>query len=110
MFRALSARRNRQGYGPLHDDAMSAPLVPKLSRAKSTPAKILMSCSKKLKSVTARDKTHNSQKEKEKVKKTSKIHPFFSLFETGRKKKATAKPEFSRYLEYVREGGTYWDS
>ncbi|GER27970.1 50S ribosomal protein L31 [Striga asiatica] len=109
MFRALSARRNRHGYESLHDDAMSAALVPKLSRAKSTPAKILMSCSKKLKSVTARDKTH-SQKEKEKVKKTSKIHPFFSLFETGRKKKATAKPEFSRYLEYVREGGTYLDS
>ncbi|GFY80390.1 hypothetical protein Acr_01g0001990 [Actinidia rufa] len=43
------------------------------------------------------------------VKKASKIHPIFGLtFETRRRKKATAKPEFARYVEYVKEGGA-WD-
>ncbi|CAN8271190.1 unnamed protein product [Cochlearia groenlandica] len=37
-------------------------------------------------------------------------HPIFSLFYgRNKKKKATAKPEFSRYVEYLKEGGM-WDS
>lgn len=97
MFRALSTRRIRRGYEQLGDEASSTvALVPKLSRAKSLPAKILSS-SKKI-----------STDPSEQVKKASKVHPFFSLFERRRKKKATAKPEFSRYLEYVKEGGV-WD-
>ncbi|KAI3450971.1 hypothetical protein Pfo_007636 [Paulownia fortunei] len=102
MFRALSTRRSRRGYEQLGDEASTAALVPKLSRAKSLPAKIL-SCSKKITTPAPAANTPSEQ-----VKKASKVHPFFSLFETKRKKKATAKPEFSRYLEYVKEGGT-WD-
>ncbi|XP_027362136.1 uncharacterized protein LOC113869839 [Abrus precatorius] len=37
-----------------------------------------------------------------------KSHPLFSFFDLRRKKKTTAKPEFARYLEYVKEGGM-WD-
>ncbi|CAL0313287.1 unnamed protein product [Lupinus luteus] len=37
-----------------------------------------------------------------------KIHPLLSFLDFGRKKKTTAKPEFSRYLEYLKEGGI-WD-
>ncbi|KAG8383352.1 hypothetical protein BUALT_Bualt04G0003500 [Buddleja alternifolia] len=98
MFRALSTRRSRRGYDQLRggDDASTAAApAPMLSRAKSLPAKIFGS-SKKLQSMNIPC---------EQVKKASKIHPLFSIFETKRKKKATAKPEFSRYLEYVKEGG-----
>ncbi|EPS58222.1 hypothetical protein M569_16593, partial [Genlisea aurea] len=40
-----------------------------------------------------------------------KVHPFFSFFPLAQRKKkaATAKPEVSRYLEYLKEGGA-WDS
>ncbi|PIN15776.1 hypothetical protein CDL12_11585 [Handroanthus impetiginosus] len=101
MFRALSTRRSRRGYEQLisdHEASTEANLVPKLSRAKSLPAKIL---SRSCKLITP-------SSEAQQVKKASKLHPFFSLFETRRKKKATANPEFSRYLEYVKEGGI-WD-
>lgn len=97
MFRALSTRR--RGYEQLGDEeASSAALVPKLSRTKSSPAAAGKGCSKKMQVATAAQQ----------VKKASKVHPFFSLFETKRKKKPTSRPEFSRYLEYVREGGA-WD-
>ncbi|XP_071708526.1 uncharacterized protein [Rutidosis leptorrhynchoides] len=40
------------------------------------------------------------------MKKINKIHPLFSLFERrNKKKKATAIPEFSRYMQYLKEGG-----
>ncbi|KAH6756003.1 hypothetical protein C2S52_023596 [Perilla frutescens var. hirtella] len=93
MFRALSTRR--RGYEQLGGDEASSSLVPKLSRARSLPSKVFGS--------PAKIATPAQQ-----AKKASKVHPFFTLFETKRKKKATAKPEFSRYLEYVREGGA-WD-
>ncbi|KAL7144216.1 hypothetical protein ABFS83_08G244200 [Erythranthe nasuta] len=102
MFRALSSRRSRRGYVQLgggDEAAAEAPVVAELSRAKS------LSYSKK-KNITC--STHASDQQQQ-IKKASKVHPFFSLFETKRKKKGTAaKPEFSRYLEYVKEGGL-WD-
>ncbi|XP_020216868.1 uncharacterized protein LOC109800499 [Cajanus cajan] len=45
-------------------------------------------------------KANNNPKEKS--------HPLFSFFDLRRKKKTTARPEFARYLEYVKEGGM-WD-
>ncbi|GER49041.1 GDP dissociation inhibitor family protein / RabGTPase activator family protein [Striga asiatica] len=105
MFRAMSTRRSRNGYVPLREEAVGADLVPKLSRTTSTQAKILTGCSKKIKCVNAREKTP-AEEEKEAIKKASKIHPLFGLFETRRKKKPTANPKFSKYLEYLKEGGT----
>ncbi|KAL0379268.1 UNVERIFIED_CONTAM: hypothetical protein Sradi_3232300 [Sesamum radiatum] len=106
MFRALSTRTSRRGYEHLADDiddeADSTPA--KLSRAKSLPAKLFSRSSKNSSCAAA------AAAEQVVIKKASKVHPLFSLFETSRrKKKATAKPEFSRYLEYVREGGGVWD-
>lgn len=43
------------------------------------------------------------------TKKEKKIHPLLSLFDFRRKKTTTARPEFARYLEYVKEGGM-WDT
>lgn len=115
MLRALSTRGGRSPweYRQLVNDETSSDaeevLVPKLSRARTLPAKIL-NYSRKLTDATvpAASKKHNDQ-----VKKASKVHPFFSLFDMSqkRRKKATAKPEVSRYLEYMREGGGVgiWD-
>ncbi|CAI9780553.1 unnamed protein product [Fraxinus pennsylvanica] len=108
MFRALStSRRSHKGYDQLTaaDEHSNASLLPKLSRAKSLPAKILSS-SKNLNLVPSRARPSTNPTEQ--VKKASKVHPFFSLFESRKRKKATAKPEFSRYMEYVKEGGM-WD-
>ncbi|KAL2520552.1 hypothetical protein Fot_24490 [Forsythia ovata] len=104
MFRALSTRKTRQGYEQLTDEAPAStdPLVPKLSKSRTLPAKFFNSSPKKL--TTAASNTPSEQ-----AKKVSKIHPFFNIFiESGRRrKKATAKPEFSRYVEYLKEGGMY---
>uniref|UniRef100_A0A3Q7F7G6 Uncharacterized protein n=2 Tax=Solanum lycopersicum TaxID=4081 RepID=A0A3Q7F7G6_SOLLC len=111
MLRAMSTRRDYRGYGVLNkgeeDEEACAPILgnPKLSRNRTVPAsaaaKFFRSSSKK---VTSEDNFRASAQLKE-AKKASKIHPIFSLFETKRKKKATARPEFSRYIQYLREGG-----
>ncbi|CAN4080101.1 unnamed protein product [Withania somnifera] len=100
MFRALSRRRDYRGYDELiKEEAPSIPLVePKLIRNRSVPAAKIFSPS------TEQNFPMTPQMNKE-AKKASKIHPIFSLFETKRKKKATARPEFSRYIQYVRDGG-----
>ncbi|XP_015065265.1 uncharacterized protein LOC107010492 [Solanum pennellii] len=102
MFRALSTRRDYRGYDELiKEEAPSTPLVdPKLNRNRSVSAAYkFFSSSRK-----EQNSPMSPQVNKE-AKKASKIHPIFSLFETKKKKKATARPEFSRYIQYVREGG-----
>ncbi|KAK4711840.1 hypothetical protein R3W88_006353 [Solanum pinnatisectum] len=105
MFRALSTRRNYRGYDELiKEEAPSAPLVePKLNRNTSVPAAKFFSPSRKV--TTPEQNFPMSPQVNKETKKASKIHPIFSLFETKKKKKATARPEFSRYIQYVREGG-----
>ncbi|OIT31822.1 PREDICTED: uncharacterized protein LOC109208179 [Nicotiana attenuata] len=103
MFRAMSTRRGYKGYEELiKEEEPSAPLVvPKLIRNRSVPVAKIFSPSKKM---SEQNFPATPQVNKE-AKKASKIHPIFSLFETKKKKKATARPEFSRYIQYVREGG-----
>ncbi|CAN8278659.1 unnamed protein product [Cochlearia groenlandica] len=109
MFRAMSTRKSPIGYEKLgHEEAM-------LKRVTSVPASVYGNSRNPI---------------QEDVKKTPKekpsggsIHPLFRFFEgsSQRKKKTTktttttkkknsvkAKPEFARYLEYVKEGGV-WD-
>ncbi|CAN4080096.1 unnamed protein product [Withania somnifera] len=111
MFRAMSTRRDYRGYGVLikEEEEEYKPCAPvlgkpnKLSRNRTVPAaaKFFSSSSKK---VTSEDNFRANAQSKE-AKRVSKIHPIFSLFETKRKKKATARPEYSRYIQYVRDGG-----
>ncbi|MCD7460112.1 hypothetical protein HAX54_042904 [Datura stramonium] len=108
MFRAMSTRRDYRGYGVLikEEEEEEEPILGKpnkLSRNRTVPAaaKFFSSSSKK---VTSEDNFRANAQLKE-AKKASKIHPIFSLFETKKKKKATARPEFSRYIQYLREGG-----
>uniref|UniRef100_A0A5B7CA92 Uncharacterized protein n=1 Tax=Davidia involucrata TaxID=16924 RepID=A0A5B7CA92_DAVIN len=107
MFRALSTtRRSRHGYERLADEPSvgGGVLEGKLRRVTSLPAKVVLfgSSSKK---VTVPAESNNFPA----VKRASKIHPLFSLFDTRRRrKKTTAMPQIARYLEYVKEGGI-WD-
>ncbi|KAL3525359.1 hypothetical protein ACH5RR_013731 [Cinchona calisaya] len=103
MLRALSTR-NCRGYEKLKDqeNESSALLEAKLNRARSLPAKIFSSARKSTREQSAEAKSSAKQ-----AKKVSKIHPVFNLFHPRLRKKAAAKPEFSRYLEYLKEGGLF---
>ncbi|KAJ9540998.1 hypothetical protein OSB04_027504 [Centaurea solstitialis] len=113
MFRALSTRKGLRGGG-------YAQLI-----SESTVDHLLSSDAKMIRSTTLPGNFYGDPAVKlvwepiipvkvevieKQVKKVSKLHPLFSLFEKrSRKKKATAKPEFSRYMQYLKEGG-FWDS
>ncbi|KAJ0041082.1 hypothetical protein Pint_28323 [Pistacia integerrima] len=83
----------------------------KLKRASSVPASRLFvfGSSTKLKAEVTFPVADNPKPKAKPAKEVVKTHPLFSLFDRRRKKKTTAKPEFARYLEYVKEGGM-WDS
>lgn len=115
MLRAFSTRRS--GYDRLVDESSIGLVEVKLSRSATLPAKLFGSRKKpsskgnlppipEQKPTTAKIPQYSGEKQ---VKKASKIHPIFSIFEKRRGKKATAKPEFARYMEYVKEGGS-WDA
>ncbi|PSS36491.1 Sodium/potassium-transporting ATPase subunit alpha-1 like [Actinidia chinensis var. chinensis] len=104
MFRALRTRTNGCGYERVADEPSGGGFEAKLKRVTTLPAKLLGSCRKISPESNFPDNFQVKQ-----AKKASKIHPIFGLtFETHRRKKATAKPEFARYVEYVKEGGA-WD-
>ncbi|KAL7614059.1 uncharacterized protein LOC111897370 [Lactuca sativa] len=111
MFRAMSTRRGRRGY----DQLISEPTVddyllpePQMIRSTTLPPNFYGDLP--LKYVSAPKVPAKMDFIEKQVKKVSKVHPLFSLFEKrSRRKKATAKPEFSRYMQYLKEGGS-WDS
>ncbi|KAJ0770951.1 hypothetical protein HanPI659440_Chr07g0263481 [Helianthus annuus] len=106
MFRSLSTRRNHRGYDQLIKDQSSS--EPKMQRSTTLPANFFGDYP--LKTALEPPKLAKSDPVAKQAKKVSKVHPFFSLFERkSRKKKATAKPEFSRYMQYLKEGGV-WDA
>ncbi|KAI3794231.1 hypothetical protein L1987_36860 [Smallanthus sonchifolius] len=111
MFRAMSLRKVHRGYEPLisENDVVPDPLLDaKMIRSTTLPAHFFGDIPLKLVPESkAPAKVVSIEKQ---AKKVSKLHPLFSLFERkSRKKKATAKPEFSRYMQYLKEGGT-WDA
>ncbi|CAH8344757.1 unnamed protein product [Eruca vesicaria subsp. sativa] len=102
-------RSRRGGYERVSDDSTFSLLGAKLRRSTSVP---YYAPSIKLGAggvpTILEELPHQKSK---KVKATSKFsHPIFS-FLYGKKKKpsTTRKPEFSRYLEYLKEGGM-WDA
>lgn len=107
MFRALSTCGSHRRYERLGDEPTAGLLLEaKLKRVTSLPAKMFGSSTKFTPELTFPDKSQVKQ-----AKKVTKSHPLFSLFDSTRrrrKKKTTARPEFARYLEYVKEGGL-WD-
>jgi hypothetical protein len=97
MFRALSTRRSHRRYEKLADE----PAVGTLEV--SLPARVFGSLTKSTLELAFPDSSQVKH-----TNKVTKSHPLFSLFNARRKKKTTAKPEFARYLEYLKEGGV-WD-
>ncbi|KAK9670191.1 hypothetical protein RND81_13G184400 [Saponaria officinalis] len=130
LLRALSTTKGRRGgYDRLLDETSdhNKSDAPILKRVVSVPARVLFgSSSRKIRttssssspsssssvwsqpsSVTNNRCNRPSNKEQEEKKKGGKVHPVFGLFD-GRswsKRKFTSNPEFSRYVEYLKEGG-----
>uniref|UniRef100_A0A7N0UW76 Uncharacterized protein n=1 Tax=Kalanchoe fedtschenkoi TaxID=63787 RepID=A0A7N0UW76_KALFE len=115
MIRALSTNRSRRGYDRLEADHQlqqnedgGDENVSKLKRVTSLPAwKTFGGASKHASSEPAPPQPNGLAKSVS--KKVSKTHPIFGLLDLRNKKKATAKPEFARYLAYLKEGGL-WDA
>lgn len=108
MFRAMSLRKVHRGYEPLVNESdVPDPLSdPKMLRSTTLPAHFFGDTP--LKFVLEPKSSVKGDMIEKQVKKVSKLHPLFSLFERkSRKKKATAKPEFSRYMQYLKEGGVW---
>ncbi|XP_047319392.1 uncharacterized protein LOC124922721 [Impatiens glandulifera] len=116
MFRAFSTRRYERlgdAGGSEHHHHHHEPCSlggdmfdVKLRRVSSLPVKIFTSTSRKL----GQDSNNAPAKPTSAAKKAAgKVHPILSLLDLRRRKKATAKPEFARYLQYIKEGGV-WDA
>ncbi|KAK1440583.1 hypothetical protein QVD17_06412 [Tagetes erecta] len=106
MFRSISTRKHHRGYEHLATTVNDASSDAKLLRSTTLPANFFGDHPLKLVLEQKQPKVDVIDKQ---VKKVSKVHPFFSLFERKKKKKATAKPEFARYMQYLKEGGV-WDA
>ncbi|CAH2051350.1 unnamed protein product [Thlaspi arvense] len=107
MLRTLSTRTRsrRGGYELVGDESTFGILGAKLRRSTSVP---YYAPSIRLGGGFPAVLEELPRQKSKKTVVTSKFsHPIFSLFRRS-KKKATAKPEFSRYYEYLREGGV-WD-
>lgn len=112
MLRSLSTRKisGRGVYERVGDESTFGLLGAKLKRSTSVP---YYAPSIRLGGGNPVILEELPRQKSKKIAVTGKFsHPIFSLFDGRRrsnKKKATAKPEFSRYVEYLKEGGM-WDS
>ncbi|KAJ7953031.1 Sodium/potassium-transporting ATPase subunit alpha-1 like [Quillaja saponaria] len=106
MFRALSTRKSYGKYERLGEEPSIGVLGIEYKRTASLPARIFNSSRKSRPEPAAVEK--KQVKPDKKVTK-EKSHPLFNIFDLRHKKKMTAKPEFARYIEYLKEGGM-WDS
>ncbi|KAG6767910.1 hypothetical protein POTOM_026800 [Populus tomentosa] len=107
MLRALNKQRNPNRYGRLDKEPDTTSLLAgELETSESLPAHEV-SGSPKLSTLGRPEVApQNVSSVKPSRRKDSKSHPLFSLCDgAGRKKKPTARPEFARYLQYVKEGG-----
>ncbi|CAE6264007.1 unnamed protein product [Arabidopsis arenosa] len=101
MIRALSTRKVRGSYKKLGDEEEAGTGLLEV-KPESVPTNL----------------HGQSPKVNKPVEKTGgSVHPLLSFFDMSLKRKkkttkkstTTAKPEFARYLEYVKEGGV-WDN
>nr|XP_043634382.1 uncharacterized protein LOC122605493 [Erigeron canadensis] len=111
MFRAMSTKKNRGGYSPLVNGKVPVDDItlgdPKMNRCNTLPSNVFGESVVPFGFAPSTPVRVIHAVEKE-VKKASKMHPIFAIFERrSRKKKATAKPEFARYMQYLKEGGSW---
>jgi len=104
MFKSTSTRKSPSRYEKLDKEhGGSGTSNEDFKRSTSLPSRSMASTFGEM-NLQRNPTKKDSSKPKEK-----KIHPLLSLFDFRRKKKTTARPEFARYLEYVKEGGM-WDT
>ncbi|KAL9341112.1 hypothetical protein Peur_067331 [Populus x canadensis] len=108
MLRALNKQRNPNRYGRLDKEPDTTSLLAgELETSESLPSQEVFG-SPKLSTLGPGLAPQNVSSVKPSRRKDSKSHPLFSLSDgAGRKKKPTARPEFARYLQYVKEGGVW---
>ncbi|KAE9612974.1 hypothetical protein Lal_00027481 [Lupinus albus] len=100
MFKATSTRRGSSKYEKLEkESAGNGPWNEELKRSTSLPSTAQGSAFEGIKLQRNHTKKGNDNKKE-------KIHPLFGSLDFHSKKKTTAKPEFLRYLYYLKEGGT----
>ncbi|CAN0861720.1 hypothetical protein LINGRAHAP2_LOCUS8294 [Linum grandiflorum] len=114
MLRALSTRISQYKYEKLSEESSIGPLIGgyKLTRSRTLPVQVLggrsssykLSLKLNLPALPAATLLRPAAN-----KGDSKSHPLLSLFISRRKKRTTSRPEFARYIQYVKEGGL-WDS
>ncbi|OIV93597.1 hypothetical protein TanjilG_04829 [Lupinus angustifolius] len=112
MFRSMTSRR---GYERLGKESSTITLLNDEFKRSTSLASQAPSFSRRVTSSSRASSSStfgNISLQRNPTKKGNndkkKIHPLLSFLDFGRKKKTTAKPEFSRYLEYLKEGGI-WD-
>ncbi|CAL1360862.1 unnamed protein product [Linum trigynum] len=114
MLRALSTRRSHNKYEKLVDnnESSAAGLLVgggsdyQLKRSKTLPVRFFGSASKRGQKVSVEVELKlPSLPAVKPAMKVNKSHPLFSLFDRRRQnKRTTSRPEFARYIEYVKEG------
>lgn len=111
MFRSNSTRRGPAKYEKLDKEfAASETWNEELKRSTSLPSGASNSMAKMAMGSNFGDiNLQKNPTKKTSSKQKEKSHPLFSFFDFRRKKKPTATPEFTRYVEYLKEGGM-WNS
>ncbi|KAL9269818.1 hypothetical protein AKJ16_DCAP15820 [Drosera capensis] len=107
MMKALSTRSTRRGYDRLGVESSVEGLEDlQLKRVVSVPAGVYDVGFTKIVRAPLERSLPTTKTEEKKAKKAAKVHPLLGLFD-GKwgKKKMTARPEFSRYIQYLKEGG-----
>ncbi|XP_061356145.1 uncharacterized protein LOC133300588 [Gastrolobium bilobum] len=109
MFRSLTTRRGPGRYERLGKESASTALLNEgFKRSTSLPSRASSSSRKMALGSTFGDINLQRNPTKKGNNSNKKSHPLLSFLDLRRKKKTTAKPEFARYLEYLKEGGM-WD-
>ncbi|XP_027347902.1 uncharacterized protein LOC113859293 [Abrus precatorius] len=108
MFRSMSTRRGPARYERLgKESATTALLNEGFKRSTSLPSRAFNS-SRKMGLGSTFVEINLQRNPTKKGNNDKKSHPLLSFLDLRRKKKTTARPEFARYLEYLKEGGM-WD-
>ncbi|MED6159402.1 hypothetical protein PIB30_042027 [Stylosanthes scabra] len=114
MFRSMTTRGGPGRYERLgKESATTALLHEEFQRSTSLPAHRALSSSRKI-GASEFFGGGNINLQRNPTKKANnngsnkKSHPLLSFLHLRKKSKTAARPEFARYLEYLKEGGM-WD-
>ncbi|KAL1369707.1 hypothetical protein HN51_000064 [Arachis hypogaea] len=116
MLRSMTTRRGPGRYEKLGKESSTTALLhEEFKRSTSLPAHRTLSSSSRKMGSSALFGNINLQRNPTKRGNgnnnnngSKKSHPLLSFLDLRKKSKTTARPEFARYVEYLKEGGM-WD-